>query len=101
FGTPPMRSSSRMADGTVLIRRTSLAWGSDGNSRAFFARIIFPPQLNVTKISKIDRSKQMEVAASTPENSSGEKTDRAQKIKFTACRCSIATPFGTPVEPEV
>src|SRR5712671_3565474 len=96
-----MRSNSRIADGTVLMSRTSFARGRVGNSKAFFARIIFPPQLNGTKSSKMDKSKQIEVAASIPESSSAEKTFCDHKIKLTALRCSIATPFGAPVEPEV
>jgi anti-sigma factor RsiW len=32
---------------------------------------------------------------------SGEKTPAAQRSRATALRCSIATPFGRPVEPEV
>jgi hypothetical protein len=90
-----------MAEGTVLISVTSPAAGRSGSSRASAARITVPPQARVTNSSKIERSKAMEVAASTPLRSSSEKTWRAQRAKATALPCSRATPLGRPVEPEV
>src|SRR5581483_11187264 len=77
-GTPLTRSNSRIADGTVLINVTSFAAGKPGSASAFSARIILPPQLSGTNISKIDRSKQIDVDASTPASSSGAKTSFAQ-----------------------
>src|SRR6267142_5612384 len=100
-GTPFRRSNSRIADGTVLMSLTSLAAGNDGSAKAFSARITFPPQHSGTNISKTDRSKQIEVEASTPESSSGVNTSCAQLTNATALRCSMATPLGVPVEPEV
>src|SRR5438067_12094112 len=100
-GTPLTRNSSRIADGTVLISVTSLAAGTFANASAFSARITFPPQQTGTNISKTERSKHTDVDASTPSNSSGVKTVRAQETSATAPRCSSATPFGRPVEPEV
>ena len=43
----------------------------------------------------------MEVLASTPASSSGENAPRAQSTSAVAWRCSMATPLGCPVEPEV
>src|SRR5579884_3969944 len=65
------------------------------------AKISLPPELRVTNTSNTLRSKQSEVENSTPSRSSGVKTDFAHWTKFTALRCSIATPFGRPVDPEV
>ena len=48
--------------------------GSLGSSSALAARITDPPVVNGTNSSKTERSKQIEVDASTPVRSSGEKT---------------------------
>jgi hypothetical protein len=77
------------------------AAGSPASARAFSARITRPPQESGTKSSKTERSKDTEVAARTPERSSAPKTCRPQQARATALRCSIATPLGRPVEPEV
>src|SRR5215213_3084401 len=100
-GTARWRTSSVIADGTVLRSVTSPAAAKFGTSSALAARITLPPQANVTKISNTERSKEIEVAARTPAKSAGVKTVRAQHAKATALRCSIATAFGRPVEPEV
>ena len=100
-GREPRRSNSDIADGTVLTSTTSPAASSSGSASAFSARTSFPPAPRVAKISKTDRSKQTEVDASRPSYSSGEYIVRAQRTIPTALRCWIATPFGTPVEPEV
>src|SRR5947208_2039089 len=60
--------------------------------------MIVPPPHNGANSSKIDRSKQIEVAASTPRSSAGAKTLSAQVRKATALRWVIATPLGVPVE---
>src|ERR1700759_5113581 len=88
-GTPFTRTNSRIADGTVFINFTSSAAGSFGNAKAFSARITFPPQDSGTNISKIERSKQMDVEARTPESSSEVKTSLAQCTNATALRWSI------------
>ena len=80
---------------------TSLASGRLGNCSAFSAMITLPPQLSVANNSNTERSKQMEVEAKTPANTSGVNTSRAQCKSVTALWCSIATPLGRPVEPEV
>ena len=75
------RDSSRVCitDGTVFSILTSCLCGESDRSMAESTRMIFPPQQSVPKISKIDRSKQIEVAASTPESSSSVKTSRTQQ----------------------
>src|SRR5262245_36569445 len=99
-GTPLMRNNSRIADGTVLIILTSPAAGRVGSARAFLARTTLPPQQSGTNNSKIERSKQTEVDARTPESSCWLKTLLAQETIATALRCSSCTPLGLPVEPE-
>ncbi len=74
---------------------------SSGRASAFSARISFPPAASVAKISNTDMSKQTDVDASSPAYSAAENVACAQRTIDTAVRCSIATPFGTPVEPEV
>src|SRR4028119_1227592 len=94
-------ANSAMAEGTVLSNVTSPAAGSVESARAFSARITVPPQERGAKISKTDRSKQIEVEARTPARASAGKAARAQHIRSTGARCSRATPLGRPVEPEV
>ena len=60
-----------------------------------------PPRASVTNSSKTDMSKLIDVEASTPAISASENTSRDQGTSATAVRCSIATPLGRPVEPEV
>ncbi len=43
----------------------------------------------------------MDVEASTPAISCGVNVSWAQAIRAEALRCSMATPLGRPVEPEV
>jgi hypothetical protein len=100
-GIPPPRTSSAIADGTVSISVTSSRAGSDGSSSALAARISLPPRASVTHSSKTDMSKLIDVAASTPAISASENTPLDQGTRAAAVRCSIATPLGRPVEPEV
>jgi hypothetical protein len=69
-GRLPWRTSSVIADGTVLRSVTSPPAASLGSAMAFSARTTLPPAARVKKISKAEMSKQIEVAASTPAASS-------------------------------
>jgi hypothetical protein len=100
-GTAFIVTSSPIAEGTVLMSLTSAASRSAGSSSACPARMSLPPQLRGRKISKTERSKQIEVDARTPDNSSGEKTALAHSSRVAVLWCSMATPLGRPVEPEV
>ncbi len=71
-GTARSRTSSAMAEGTVLISVTWSRAGRSGSSRAFSARITVPPQARVTNSSKTDMSKQIDVEPSTPASSPAE-----------------------------
>src|SRR5262249_795214 len=93
--------SSVIAEGTVL---TSVIFSSPSqfcNASASSAIITFPPQLSGTKISNTERSKQIDVHASTPDNSSSLKTSLAQCINTRGPSCTMATPLGQPGDPEV
>jgi hypothetical protein len=90
-----------MTEGTVLTSVTSPAAARRGSSRAFSARITVPPWARGTKISKTDRSKLIDVEARTPARSDREKTVPAQRTRATAEAWEMATPLGSPVEPEV
>src|SRR5882672_2897284 len=100
-GRSLFRTSSAIADGTVLISVDWLAAASVGNSRASLTISAFPPQASGPNSSYTDRSKQTEVDATTPLNSSTEKLWPTHSRKATALACSIVTPFGLPVDPEV
>src|ERR1043166_2640916 len=95
------RTSSAIIDGTVLMSVTpGTEWGV-AKLNTLSARITLPPEVSGANNSKIERSKQIEVAASTPLNSSAPKTERAHAKKAPALWCSIMTPLGFPVDPEV
>ena len=96
-----MRTSSAIAEGTVLTSVTSAAAGVVARARASSPSTTAPPAASGAKSSKSERSKLIEVEAKTPANSCGVKTPSAQRRKAPPLRCSIATPLGRPVEPEV
>ena len=100
-GTAPSRTSSAIAEGTVLSSTTSADRRQLRQLQGVGGEHHLAPQASVTNSSKTDRSNETDVAASTPARSAAGKTVRAQWAKATALRCSIATPFGRPVEPEV
>jgi hypothetical protein len=84
-----------------LTSRTWSAAADSGSASAFSTTITRPPSASGRKISKTERSKEIDVAASTPDSSSAVKTPAAHDRSATPLSCSIATPFGTPVLPEV
>ena len=96
-----MRTNSLMLDGTVLMSLTWSRLGISPKAKAFSATSTAPPQLRGTKISKMERSKQIEVEASTPASSSCENTSCAQFTNIAGLRWRIIAPLGLPVEPEV
>ena len=100
-GKPLIRSNSAITEGTVLSRLTPGSCPISARLSAFRTMIVFPPQLSGAKISNTERSKQIEVEANTPSNSSAEKTSRAHCSSTFALLCWMATPFGLPVDPEV
>src|ERR1041384_8043663 len=100
-GTASCLINSAIAEGTVLISSMFAAADIDGNCKAFSASTTQPPQLRGANISKTERSKLIEVEASTEFNFCGVKKSRDHCRKAAALQCVIATPFGVPVEPEV
>src|SRR5205809_6582791 len=93
-GIPLSRTSSAMAEGTVLMSVTSEAADSTGNARAFSARMILPPQVNGANNSNTERSKQMEVEASTHVRISFVKSQCANSRNVAALKYTIAVPIG-------
>src|SRR5947207_3352950 len=100
LGIPATRTNSVKADGTPLISVTSADF-SAGSSSAFSTRITLPPHASGANNSKSERSKHSEVENNVRANSSGVNTVRDQLRNVTVLRCSTATPFGNPVEPDV
>src|SRR5437899_6957853 len=100
-GRLPESSKVRAADGTVLIRRTRSRAESLGKSSAELANNTVPPWLSVANSSNTERSKEIDVDANTPLHSSALNTLPAQAINVVALRCSMTTPLGLPVEPDV
>ncbi len=80
---------------------TSSFASRSGSASAFSASSSLPPADRVAKISNTDMSKQIEVETSSPAYSSAPNIWWHQRTIATALRCWMATPFGTPVEPEV
>src|SRR6185503_4192630 len=97
----PSRTNSAIAEGTVLINVTCPAAGRARSCSAFSARMMVPPQLSGKNNSKTERSKQIEVAANTLGQVFAAKLLRAHSRKATALRCSMTTPLGRPVDPDV
>src|SRR6185295_10370513 len=95
------RTNSTIAEGTVLINVTCCDAGCVARWSTSSPRITAPPQESGAKISNTERSKQIEVDAKTPASSSLENVFSAHWRKLITERCSIATPFGCPVEPDV
>src|SRR5262249_26511617 len=104
-GNRPCSINFPMADGTVLISLTRLlAFPSrrfSHHASTSSASTTVPPQLKVAHNSKMERSKQIEVAASTPPNSSSVNVLFAQAMNDAAFLWVSITPLGTPEEPEV
>lgn len=100
-GIAPCSTSSAMADGTLLIRLMSGAAAPLHRSRMVSTSTTWLPPESGAKISKIDRSKQIEVEHSTLRSSAAENCARDHCKKLVAAPWAIITPFGKPVEPEV
>jgi hypothetical protein len=98
---PPSADNSLAAEGTVLTSETSSCPRSEGAASMFSTRMARPPKQSGRNSSKMDRSKQTEVAASSPSRHSSGKASFAQLRNETAFRWVMPTPFGRPVEPEV
>ena len=77
------------------------SWASLGRNKAFSAMMTLPPMLSGTNISNTERSKHTEVENNVPATIAGVKTVCAHRMKVAALRCSRATPFGLPEDPEV
>src|SRR6266700_2449156 len=100
-GSPWIRRISCMIEGQVFTTFTCSRADMVARSSTLPGNITFPPQLKGTKISYTDRSKQIEVEANMPFNSSELNTSRAQYISAATLECRTPAPFGFPVEPEV
>src|ERR1700761_134397 len=98
-GTAPTSISAFIADGTVLISVTSTRLRA--NSSAFLTIVTVAPTLIGTNHSYTAKSKFSDVENSVCFKSSAGKEDLAQLTKFTVFLCSIATPLGWPVDPDV
>src|SRR6516164_8915636 len=93
------RNSSAITEGTVFSNVTPVACA--GILIGLVARMTRPLQHKGANISKTDKSKQIEVEASTPARSSLLNVEQAQLMKVAALWWQMLTPFGIPVEPEV
>src|SRR5260370_38813070 len=87
------------ADGTVFTR----VIGSRASPTFAISetRTTLAPTAKDAQSSKADRSKFMEVLAKIHATSVSVNASLAQLTRFTMFRCSIITPFGRPVEPDV
>src|SRR4029077_19426088 len=91
-----------IADGTPLIIRPDPGSPNPPASASRFGTIsIQPPAVSGAKISKTDTSKLSEVEARTLASSAAGNSADAQHTRPTTLRCSITTPLGRPVDPEV
>ena len=95
----PVRSSSAAALGAMLASATGSP--TPFSDSALRTRTRVPPHASVPKISAMETSNETEVEASTERRSSSLTCSRSQCSSATVLRCSICTPLGRPVEPEV
>src|SRR5579859_499987 len=96
---PGAASTCASAVGTALIMLP--AHGPDVSASRFGTISIHPPAVSGAKISKTDTSKLSEVEASTRDSSPAPNSADAQPVRLAMLCCSITTPLGHPVEPEV
>src|SRR4029077_6404767 len=96
---PGAASTCASAVGTALIMLP--AHGPDVSASRFGTISIHPPAVSGAKISKTDTSKLSEVEARTLASSPAPNSADAQHTRPTTLRCSITTPLGRPVDPEV
>src|SRR5262249_14033121 len=96
---PPASTSAFIAEGTVLIRVTSI--GVCAKSNALPTILTLAPTVRGARYSYTAKSKLRDVENRVRSRTSRLKDARAQETKLTAFRCSIATPLGIPVDPEV
>src|ERR1022692_486122 len=96
---PGVASTCASAVGTALIMLPR--HGPDVSASRFGTISMLPPAVSVPKISNTDTSKLSDVDASTRDSSAAENADPAQHANDVAPECSITTPFGRPVDPDV
>ena len=97
-----MLITCEIADGTPLIIRPHPGSPSPSASASTLLTIsALPPETSGAKISNTDTSKLSDVEASTLASSAAGNSARAQHSRPMTLRCSITTPFGRPVDPEV
>src|SRR5678815_1547910 len=75
--------------------------GSTGRSNSDLARQSVAPVSRVLKISEIAASKLIEANCNTRLLGETSKASRCANARLATPRCSIRTPFGWPVDPEV
>src|SRR5580693_5476955 len=96
---PGDASTCASAVGTALIMLPR--HGPDVSDSRFGTISMLPPAVSVPKISNTDTSKLSDVDASTRDSSAAGNANLAQDASNAARSCSITTPLGRPVEPEV
>ena len=87
------------AVGTALIMLPRQ--GPNVRARRFGTISMLPPAVSGVNSSKTETSKLSEVEARTLASSSVVNSARAQNSSPVTLRCSIRTPFGRPVDPDV
>src|SRR6185369_6922425 len=98
-GTPPLSSTACIADGTVCSNVASSARSATASASRTTTTV--PPVPHGTIHSNAARSKFSDVAKTVRSSAIEGNTVRAHVTNATILRCSIATPLGAPVEPEV
>jgi len=96
------------AGGGALVARFSRALGrgktkdlGEALDDGSLAIIVVAPEASGAKHSNTARSKLIEVANTVRRSCSAVNASSAHWRKFAAFPCSIATPLGSPVDPEV
>ena len=91
-----------IADGTpLIIRSCSGSSNSSASANTFRTISTAPPHASGARISNTEKSKLSELAARVLESSPAENWAPIQETRSVRLRCSVTTPLGRPVEPEV
>src|SRR5271163_4214582 len=100
---PYTDSTSDSADGTALISDPRHGPAPPLSASASRSATIStdPPLTSGVNSSKTETSKLSDVEASTRDSSPAVNSDVAQASRLATQRCSMTTPLGRPVDPDV
>src|SRR5690348_8488514 len=101
FSLMSARNDGTVEKNVMLFLLMKSAASSGEREISLFGTTRVPPNARAAQISSIDASKATEKPWYTRSSAVSLYTDLSARTKLTALRCSITTPLGWPVDPEV